>query len=564
MKTLKHFLLIVFMPILGVMSQNITTDSLGKQSYKYLLDSIGKYFNDSVKGSPYAHAYLQKAKENNDTTQVANGFYYLSNLSDDSVAHKYIDSILLYTKNFESFKYPTKGYLTRGVLYYSQGKFKEALDQYLIALKYAKEKNNIYHLLAIKMNIGLLKNTLGEREEALALFKEYVDIIQKNDIESKEYYLVGGMYALADSYMYNKKLDSADIFIEKGMKKALSLNDSLMYSYFVMTSGVNNYYKGRYTFAIDSLLKAKEIANEKNLMLEVNLYMGNALFALDKIDEAIAHYLKMDSILISRDIVIPKFMTPYKKMAKYYKDQGDYEKQLYSINRLLKHDSILRSNEKYLFKNITKEYDIPELLKEKEDVIVKLKKNNLLSGKAIVLLILTLLIVLGFMFYFINKNQGNKKKFRALLDEIEKRKNLPKETPDTKKIEKEINETAISSEVVEKIIAKLHKFEQSNAFIKKKYTLQLLAKDFDTNYLYLSKIINKVKNTSFTTYLNNLRVEYAINRLKEDRIFRSYTIKAIAEESGFNSSQTFSTAFRKKAGINPSYFIKQLDNEKNS
>jgi AraC-like DNA-binding protein len=36
-------------------------------------------------------------------------------------------------------------------------------------------------------------------------------------------------------------------------------------------------------------------------------------------------------------------------------------------------------------------------------------------------------------------------------------------------------------------------------------------------------------------------------------------MSAIAEEIGFNNAQTFSSAFYKKTGIYPSYFINQLN-----
>jgi AraC-like DNA-binding protein len=66
---------------------------------------------------------------------------------------------------------------------------------------------------------------------------------------------------------------------------------------------------------------------------------------------------------------------------------------------------------------------------------------------------------------------------------------------------------------------------------------------------------------NFANYMNEIRIDYAIVQLKENKLFRSYTIKAIAIESGFNNAQSFSIAFHKKTGIHPSYFLKQLENQ---
>jgi len=50
--------------------------------------------------------------------------------------------------------------------------------------------------------------------------------------------------------------------------------------------------------------------------------------------------------------------------------------------------------------------------------------------------------------------------------------------------------------------------------------------------------------------------------LKDDRIFRRYTIKTISYECGFSNPESFSKYFYKKYKIYPSFFIKQLEKEK--
>jgi AraC-like DNA-binding protein len=71
-------------------------------------------------------------------------------------------------------------------------------------------------------------------------------------------------------------------------------------------------------------------------------------------------------------------------------------------------------------------------------------------------------------------------------------------------------------------------------------------------------VINHYKNKSFINYLNELRITYAIKELKENTMIRKFTIKAIANEVGYNSGETFSNAFYKQVGIKPSFFIKEL------
>lgn len=80
----------------------------------------------------------------------------------------------------------------------------------------------------------------------------------------------------------------------------------------------------------------------------------------------------------------------------------------------------------------------------------------------------------------------------------------------------------------------------------------------NTNSKYLSKVIKYYHSKSFSPYVNDLRIDYTIGRLKVDHKIQNYTIKAIAAEAGFNSAEAFSKYFYKKNGIYPSYFIKQL------
>ncbi len=113
--------------------------------------------------------------------------------------------------------------------------------------------------------------------------------------------------------------------------------------------------------------------------------------------------------------------------------------------------------------------------------------------------------------------------------------------------------------MINEVLLKLDLFEKNKAFLEKGITLNSISKDLDTNSSYLSKIINHYKDQSFSNYLNNLRIRYAIYELKNNSRFRNYTVNAIAQEVGFNTAESFSKSFFKEKGIYPSYFIKELN-----
>ncbi|WP_282088336.1 helix-turn-helix domain-containing protein [Aquimarina algiphila] len=106
---------------------------------------------------------------------------------------------------------------------------------------------------------------------------------------------------------------------------------------------------------------------------------------------------------------------------------------------------------------------------------------------------------------------------------------------------------------------KLQVFEEKQGYLKQGLNAKDLAKSFGSNASYLSKVVNTFKEKNFTSYINDLRIDFVVTKLKEDRIFRKYTVKAIAQDIGFNNAEAFAKAFYKKTGIYPSYFIKELE-----
>lgn len=128
-------------------------------------------------------------------------------------------------------------------------------------------------------------------------------------------------------------------------------------------------------------------------------------------------------------------------------------------------------------------------------------------------------------------------------------------------ISKEIIEPivkAVPDNIVQNILGGLEKFEARESYLKKGITFNSLAKNIKTNTTYLSDVINSYKGKNFSTYLNDLRIDYALMKLVKDRNFRSYKLSVIAEEVGYNSEQAFSLAFKRKTGTTLSTYIKEI------
>jgi AraC-like DNA-binding protein len=117
----------------------------------------------------------------------------------------------------------------------------------------------------------------------------------------------------------------------------------------------------------------------------------------------------------------------------------------------------------------------------------------------------------------------------------------------------------ISCDIVEELLEKLDRFARNKKYLNSSISLNKRAKERHTNPNYLSRVIILKMEKTFSQYLNDLRIRYAVNELKTNKIFRKYSTKAIAEECGFNSGGTFSRVFYNTTGLKPLYYIKNLE-----
>lgn len=560
---MKSYLLILFLLsccIHQVNSQNLQTfyipDSLKNKTYKELYKNFNSSYNDSIKEKTYAKAYLHKAKNEEDTIKIANGYSQLASVNNPKIAIKYCDSIIDFTKNMDHFEYPGFGYIAKGISYFSLGNYKKALDSYLIAHKYAVKHNNIEQLLYIKNLIGELKNFLRNYNEALEHFKSilyHLSPQNRSKYQNGESLYLSTLFSISNSYILAKKLDSALIYAKKGIQESLSISDSKQYYNFIAQIGIIAYYQNNFKLALDNLNKAFPYEISHNSLLNHHYYKGNIYWKQNKETQAFYHFKKADSIYELSQDVVPEVRDIQEYFVEYYKKNNDIENQLLYINKLLYVDSIIDNNYKNISKTLIKKYDTPLLLSEKEKIITNLKSKGKKSKNLIYILITLGFLSSSFFIWYYIKQRILKERFKKL---ISYRKKI---SPDKKPI-KTVN--GVSEKIAKKILTALEEFEVKNLYLDNNLTLNNLSKNINTNSNYLSKIVNTYKEKNFSSYISDLRIDYCIEKLKTDTTFRKYTINAIAFEIGFNNVESFSKAFYKKTGIYPSYFIKEINNIK--
>lgn len=104
-------------------------------------------------------------------------------------------------------------------------------------------------------------------------------------------------------------------------------------------------------------------------------------------------------------------------------------------------------------------------------------------------------------------------------------------------------------EKMQKLYGRVMKIlENGRPFLDPDYSLQDLANAAFTNKTYISKTINTMGGKNFRQFVNAYRVQYAVELLRENP---RLTVSQLAERSGFNSSVTFSMAFKLNMGETP-------------
>jgi AraC-like DNA-binding protein len=535
-------------------------------------DELKKLYFDNDKNQKiqlkYANAYLAKAKHENSSIQKARGWYLLSLKCEGNKAIKYLDSSITFSKNANDTKFPAYTYSAKAYELKKQFKYREAIDNFILAEKCA-HINNIDFYYKVKFSIAVLRSEeLGEVREAINLYRECFNYYKDKEIRTPiySYAYQDVIFALADAFKALHQTDSATYYNKLGFRESKLTEDEEYNSLFILNEGANLVLKKNFRAALDSINKAlpKMIAfKSEGNTLAAYYYLGKTYEGMGNKAIATQNFIKVDSLYNKTKRITPEFTGGYPYLISYFKEKGDKENQLKYITKYMHIDSTLQKNYKELTKKLQKEYDTPHLLSEKETLIQSLENDKKKSHWGIGSLILITISVTGFGIYQHTLKKNYRSRFEKIMNQTEVSNDPLTNTPN-EEIKNQTNKTkediGISEELVKQILKKLKNFETQKEYLQSNITVQVLSSTFETNSKYISKIVNAHKGKTFIQYINDLRIEYAIAQLQQNNKLRNYTIQALAVEFGFNSAESFSAAFFKKTGIKPTYFIKELKN----
>ncbi len=533
-------------------------DSLINTGYQELRDIYYPLMDRrSTNAAFYINAHIKKAKLEKDTLEQAAGYTNMAVVLEHIYSLRYSDSIIQFTQNIKGhYRYPAMGYHLSAVVKFNIGNYQEALDDAILAHK-ACDPDNKWLSLEIQQLIAILKRRSGNFQEALEIHLQILTDIQKEDnfrTESRGLYRAA-LFNLSTGYLALNNESEAEKYGLLAIQEAAFQKDTITYWQYKGSLGEIKYKQGLTKEAIPLLTKSLPYRQEDYGLANTYVFRGKAYWDLNQKKKALFDFEKADSIVQQTQDFLPEMLGVYATLNAYYRERKQPKKQKEYIDKLIYVDSVLDADALYLSQEIKNQYDIPLLLAERQELIDGLESKTNRYSNWLYALSLTLggAVVLGF--YYRRKRLGYKKKFEALMNE--KIAAAPTKVP--QKIESK--ELHISEEVVQRVLTLLETYEQEQGYLQPGISLQNLSKTLDTNSNYLSKIINVYRGKNFSSYISDLRIAYALEALKHNSTLRRYTIKAIAAETGFGSAESFTTAFYRKTGIYPSYYIKQLNKE---
>lgn len=554
----RHYFFVCYLLFFTGISNSQEKDSLAIMSYQTLKDRYKEFNYSKPKiAKTYIDALIQKATKEDNLPEKHEAFLLKSSsesyFGDMKSSLHYIDTVVTYANATKNNLLYVKALSQKGKTYFTFGKYNDAITYYLQLDAFARETANIRYQIYSNHSIGSIKNITGDHKGAVALFLKNKDIITPI-IEEKKYHTlyINMLIGLISAYTYFD-VDKAAEYLPELKTLSITQQDNDALTYYYNLQGIVNYKRKEYGKALLILAKADSLIHAlgtKRNLYSVYRFRGKIYYEQDMFLEAIVAFESIKTLRKEIEFDDFRYGEVLSLLASSYEQLDSSQKALTNY-RLALNFSYTDTIEKDIRNIISEEYDKKTL----ESKIESLKNNSnqkTIQNRSLWIISSGLLIAFLMLLWIYKKQQrDNKKKFDEVLQKLT-----------VEATEGDASEASgkyqISDEKITKILEGLQKFEKSHAFLHQNTSLVTVAKKLNTNTTYLSQIVNEQKGMTFKNYITELRINYVLYKLKNDKVIRSYTVKAIAKELGFKSEGAFSRAFKKQTGIYPSFFIKNI------
>ncbi len=483
-------------------------ENIYTETYQVLLSSNPK---KALNNTDYLYNIAKNNSDKIKTRMLKAHILYQYGINNEAInALKQADSLALRGKDFALLAkiYGFMASLYRESEVYDTGK--TYLNKAVATSKKIKAPSEMYRFQGnLSQELACYELLDSNYSKAILHLKKGIQLFEKAaKVSDKNYQIAINDELIARNYLELHKTDSALYHYEKADKE---LKESLSF---------------------DNPLKGFIYNGMANVYLEMKNYK-----------KALTHYKKAEEIAEKSDYSALK-QEVYTSMMEFYK-KTDSKKYITYNEKNLKLTKADNDNKKVIADDLIK-----SIRKSHQDSKTQYQKYKFIVIGICVFFILATITV------YIFKRKQDHKKIKAFIENSNTSSIIENVTETKKDASKEYMSEATENAILENI----KDFENSYSFLNKTLSLNSVASELNINHRYLSYVVNKHKSKDFAGYINELRINYIVDRLKSDPSYLKYKISYLADQAGFASHTRFTITFKKITGVSPLAFITYLQN----
>ena len=466
-------------------------------------------------------------------------------------------------------------------LSFLMSKYNESMNYALDGIAQSKRLEDRVSEARLLYCIGENNRMLSFKDKAYDYFDSAIDLL-KGRKGVKEIGMLSSFYGGKMSYLMTDSLyEDASVMAlerEKQIKKLETLPDvpkglvDMQYGYLYSKWAYNCYMEKKYGQAEKYF--AMYQSTEYSRTPDGKMYSIPYLLASKHYKQVIDNSQEFKELMRKKqDTINAQYMNVLEREVQAYMGMGNYKEAAILQGAIIAITDSINNRDK---ENAALELNTMYDTSEKEDYIAKqafqLKVRNITLTFLTCITLLTLFVLWRMWRFnhiiryknkilakFINERLARKKDSQSL--DIDEQLMISQDIEDEsilfgdqEEISDETGKASGEEEENKKIFIELNRIVvQDQLYLSSELSREDLAQLVHLNNARFARMIKECTGTNFNGYINDLRIDYAIKLLK---LHPNYTIRAIADEVGFNSTPILYNLFKKKTGMTPYEFKK--------
>ncbi|MDR2928194.1 MAG: AraC family transcriptional regulator [Cytophagaceae bacterium] len=489
-------------------------------------------------------------------------YYYQKNANDTAlICLNLVMTASIKGKNTEQQKLIIEAHNKSAVIYYWMCDYRKSYELLIRALDLCEKLRYDSYKFKIHANIGNIYYRFNKYDMA----KQYYSNALKLCNDSTGAVLI--LNNLGASELESGNMNSARYYLDQSMQISKRYHNIHLHT--ILNTTASMFQNGKlYDSAFHYFrLALNEAGKNRKIEFEAeNLSgLGKLFFEINQTDSAL-HYTHASNTIAKANDFIDIMTGNYLLLSKIEESRGDYKNALEHFKMYAGlQDSVLDVKVFSDINQLQRLYEVSKTNEEIEKLTIEqqIKEQTIHYQKIIQHITWGVLLLVSavLLFVFFQKRKLNKA-YKVLFEKnmmiIDFQKNSSEALPE--KQNKITLTDQKQNELLNKIVAVM---EEVTIICDPEFSINKLVVLVNSNYKYVSQVINAALNKNFRSILNSYRIEEA-QRLLSVPDSAKYTIETIAHQVGFKSRSAFSDAFKEVTGVSPAFYLKSMREQQHS